>query len=273
MEHLNFSAPSKIEGEKLPQQSSQEFFTSHGFNLAEVDAKQLEVLNAWHLQTSTDTGSGLVFMPDPDSFRHKTFLLASLWPQKKDGSVNWLLAKGAGAELALQGEVLNRETHEFHREIRSHADFEVYACDTNDVGELAWEAVSEDSTQAIEVFKLLELYPETFTKGMKDLPKDLMRSTAETVRYDGTSYLIPQLELLFLDKWQAPESAVYREREADHLLIARKFNLNHQLLHEYLDRFVIEWRKEYITSEQIRGYHEELDRILEEACNLPESVA
>lgn len=46
-----------------------------------------------------------------------------------------------------------------------------------------------------------EFFPLTKTKGLKNLPPDLLHTTAEAVNFGGIEIFIPELELLFLDKY------------------------------------------------------------------------
>lgn len=173
-----------------------------------------------------------VIMPTEATFDTKVELAIKLWPQiNKDGSVAYLFGKGVGVELALRGFVEGREKNDVFFPYRSHSDFEIYNSLNVD-----YKSIPE-SKDFVRVFGAQELYPKNKTKGLSDIPDDYMDKTYDVVVYNGNRYLIPELELLFLDKFLRQESTPRKEGN-DALLLLKSYKLNIDKIKMYFDRFV-----------------------------------
>lgn len=71
------------------------------------------------------------------------------------------------------------------------------------------------------------------------MPKNLMDQTYEKVYYQGDVYLIPELEILFLDKYLKPE-ATQRVQGNDAILLLKEYKLDIEKIKDYFQRFVKE---------------------------------
>ena len=98
---------------------------TQGFLENDLTESQISELSNWQTQTREDS----VLMPTEDSFYKKVLLAVSLWHQKDDQKVNYLMGKGAGIEIALRGRSLNHKKRPVEFEYRGHSDFELYAVD------------------------------------------------------------------------------------------------------------------------------------------------
>lgn len=205
---------------------------THGVLNTEPSQEQLSALKEWHESTSGDS----IIMPDFDTFTAKMILAKALMPQiDEQGQVQYLFGKGAGAELALQGEVAGRVKRLEAVPYRTHSDFEIYAAETD-----SYSAIKH-SERFTAVFGAQEIYPVGKTKGLSGLPKDLLHETAETVDFGGVSFLVPSLELQFVDKFEkANESVERRLREkTDAEWLASSYELDTELVHSTIDAYVI----------------------------------
>ncbi len=211
-----------------------------GFISNNISPKKLAELHEWHESTR---GKGGIDMPTEDSFYEKVYLAVSLWPQREDTKINYLLGKGVGVEVALRGTVVGREKRKIVFPYRTHSDFELYGVDyENETSEQTPSLAKPVYTPGFkQVFGAQEYYPPTKTKGLKDIPPGLLYKTAESVDLGGVRVLVPKLELLFLDKWMAQETTPRAEGN-DAELLARQYSLDKDELHEYLQRFVVEPR-------------------------------
>lgn len=238
---------------------ARDFFRGFGLPIAPnglVDAtalhpEHIDRLRKWREVVSGNMG---VEMPTEDEFYRKTLLAVSLWPQKDGDAINYLIGKGAGVEVALRGNVQGRIKRPFIFPYRQHSDFELYDVKYN----AGPSGENLDNTRIypeafVEVFGGQEYFPPTKTKGLRGLPfdqsKKLLDQTYETVDLGGIPVLIPQLELLFLDKYQAQESTprqVDGKIMIDAKLLARQYQLNTDLVHEYLMSYIIPYEKEDI---------------------------
>ena len=104
--------------------------------------------------------------------------------------VYYLFGKGHAVEIALIGDVQDRIAAKRDFPFRTHSDFDLYGVPLD----------VEYSESFKLVFGAQETYDPTETKGLHNLPPGLLHNTAEKVDLGGLSVLIPQLELLFLDK-------------------------------------------------------------------------
>jgi hypothetical protein len=90
----------------------------------------------------------------------------------------------------------------------------------------------------MKVFGAQEYFPSTKTKGLSHLTPDLLHKTCETVDLGGVDILIPELELMYLDKRFAGETTP-REDGYDHELLAKQYVLDIEKVLQYLDTFVL----------------------------------
>lgn len=231
---------------------------SNGLITNKLTQEQITQLQKWQKSTTGDLG---VIMPTEQDFFRKTLLAVSLWRQHERGKTNYLLGKGAGVEVALRGNIQNRTKRPIEFSYRSHSDFELYGVDYN-AGEnganLGGKPIYTKAFQ--EVFGSQEYFPVTKTKGLKNIPPALLHDTAEVVDFGGVPVRVPQLELLFLDKYIAKESTPRTEgRDAD--LLARQYVLDRSKIHQYLDQLVIKPAVSEIQEHTKRDYQSQLDGI------------
>ncbi len=253
-------------------ETAQQFFLDAGLVLNEkglielpLTDDQISRLVEWRQHTGLDTGSGFIEMTSPDSFYKKVLLAASLWPQRTEAGITYVLGKGIGAELAIQGVASNRKGRPLSIDVRSHGDFELYATDQVRVdGE---DRILPHSQEFLKVFGQQEFYSDAkgLIKGMRGLPPNFLRETAESIQLGGVTFYVPELEILLLDKIQSPEHLDYRNRPSDALLIAQKYELDRDKLYDYTERFVIDWRREYLKPGDEKEYHDEVDQLIAEA--------
>jgi hypothetical protein len=200
---------------------------SNGFISQNLNPTQIAELKRWH--ESTTVGSGIQ-MDTIDDFYKKVLLAVSLWHQSDAMGTTYLLGKGIGVEVALQGKVLGRKKKAVDFSYRSHSDFELYGVNDGSNGNLFEEVFPGEESFSSESRR---------TKGLVNLPPDLLSNTFETVDLGGVKILVPELEILFLDKYVAPEQTP-REEGFDAELLAKQYELNRNKIHEYLDLYVIE---------------------------------
>lgn len=199
---------------------------------AEPTTEQLTQLRDWHEATSKDG----IIMPDMDTFTAKMVLANALMPQRDEsGNITYLFGKGAGAELALQGEVEGRSKQIAEVPYRTHSDFEIYGATTD-----SYDAIPH-STRFTTVFGSQEIYPVGNTKGLHDLPPDYLHETAEVVNYGGVDFLVPRLELQFVDKFEKSNETVERRlrEKTDAEWLGATYLMDADLVHSTIDSYVI----------------------------------
>jgi hypothetical protein len=199
---------------------------------AEPTTEQLTQLRDWHEATSKDG----IIMPDMDTFTAKMVLANALMPQRdENGNITYLFGKGAGAELALQGEVEGRSKQVAEAPYRTHSDFEIYGASTD-----SYDAIPH-SHRFTTVFGGQEIYPVTRTKGLHDLPPDYLHETAEVVNFGGIDFLVPRLELQFVDKFEKANEEVERNlrEKTDAEWLAATYTMDAGLVHSTIDSYVI----------------------------------
>lgn len=243
---------------------AQNFFRSLGLAVEddglitkEPTEEQLVKLREWHDQTR----DGGIDMPTEKAFYEKVLLAISLWRQQEGEKTNYLLGKGTGVEVALRGNIVGRTKRPIEFSYRSHSDFELYGVDY-EAGEnganLGGKPVYTEPF--VKVFGNQEYFPVTKTKGLKNIPPTLLHETAEIVNFGGVSARVPQLELLFLDKYMSRESTP-RPEGHDAELLARQYVLDRVKTHQYLDQLVIEPAVAQIQAQTQRNYQGQLDSI------------
>lgn len=245
-------------------QEAQTFFLSLGLVIQpdglianNLDQHQLQQLRYWNESTSPEG----ILMPTEQDFYRKTLLAVSLWPQHANGNHPYLLGKGVGVEIALRGKISGRIKRPVKFSYRTHSDLELYGIDypTNDIGENL-SGVSPYPPVFKQVFGAQETFPLTRTKGLKNIPPTLLHQTSETVDLGGISVRVPQLELLFLDKFIASESTP-RAEGYDHELLAAQYVLDRAVVHRYLDQLVIQPATVMLEKDSQRFYQRQLDAI------------
>ncbi len=212
---------------------AQKFFISlgltigdDGFVVVHEDVTLLERLHTWH----EDTSSGGIDMPPVNEFYKKVLLAVSLWRQRDGSQLAYLLGKGVGVEIALRGSIAGKVKRNVVFPYRSHSDFELYAVNTD--LDLPYSVAFRT------VFGNQEFFHPNKTKGLKDLPPTLLEDTHEVVDLGGVSVLIPELELLFLDKYMERENTP-RNEGIDAILLAEQYELDVERIHLYLNEYVI----------------------------------
>lgn len=227
-------SPSELNPAEQKIRKARQFFSVLGIpfdedglvalDLAESQLKKLVEYREHSFQDSIE-------MPTEEDFFRKVLVAVSLWRQKKGGNIEYLLGKGAGVEIALQGIVQSRQATETAITYRTHSDFELYSVANTDSA-----AVYPENFK--RVFGAQEIFPPSRTKALSSIPEGYLEQTAETVNFGGIEVLIPELEILFLDKWLL--SGVHNRPEGtDAEVLAKKYPLNKEKVHDYLERFYV----------------------------------
>jgi hypothetical protein len=151
-----------------------------GFISRDLSSEQVERLRKYEVESTNDS----IEMPTEQEFYRKVLLAASLWRQTDESGINYLFGKGVGAEIAIQGIALGRTRRNVDISYRSHSDFELYGVNTD-------KPVYTDEFKA--VFGAQEYFPPTKTKGLRNLPPELLHQTAQVVDLGGTTLLVPDL--------------------------------------------------------------------------------
>lgn len=194
---------------------------------ASLTDEHIQLLREWENKTEIDG----IMMPQLEDFYRSVLVAISLNPQKnEDGKIKYLFGKGIGIEIALRGKVQGRNVFETEPIYRSHSDFELY-----DAKENIYTQYFQD------IFGSQEYYPPTKTKALRDIPEGEMDNTHEIVDLDGYEILIPKLEILFLDKFLRKE-ATPRESGYDCELLAERYDLDKNLVYEYLEKYYFNYK-------------------------------
>ena len=195
-------------------------------DVVSLNDEHLQILKEWESKTEVDG----IIMPNIEDFYRSVLVAISLNPQKnEDGRINYLFGKGIGVEIALRGNVKERNVFETNPPYRSHADFELY-----DTKENMYTQYFQD------IFGSQEYYFQTETKGLKDIPEGEMDKTHEVVELDGYEILIPKLEILFLDKFLRKE-ATPRASGYDCELLAERYDLDKEAIYDYLEKYYFKY--------------------------------
>ena len=205
------------------------FFSDMGLpiknGLIDVEAlteEQIKILEQWEQSTEIEG----IMMPGIGAFYKSVLVAISTNPQRDaDGKIRYLFGKGIGVEIALRGEIPGRTKFNTNPMYRSHSDFELY------------DAKGEPYSPVFKrIFGGQEYYPSTDTKGLHGIPEGQMDETCETVNLDGYEVLIPQLELLFIDKFLKKE-ATPRGGVYDYEVLAREYGLDVELVKQLFQKF------------------------------------
>lgn len=189
----------------------------NGMISKDLSREQIDKLKEWYNNTMVNG----IQMPTEQAFYENVLLATSLFPQTENENINYMFGKGIGIEVALRGEVANRTKNDIEFPYRSHSDFEMYGMDGD-----------YDPTFR-EIFGAQERYPTTKTKGLAQIEPGLMADNAEKVNLDGVTLLVPQLEMLFLDKYLKQESTP-RGEGVDAALLAKQYDLDYGRVYKYL---------------------------------------
>jgi hypothetical protein len=251
--------PSKTTGQRITFQ-----LTDRGLiDNENLSPQQIEALKDWHHESfgygfgGDDPNSAKdIMMPDFESFVKQTYLHLSLWPQQNQmGELQYLMGKGAGVELAIQGHVKDRQKRESFDTIRTHSDFELYGTTfTEESNDPSSNLVGSPKVPEAykEVFGHLEVFPVNAVKAFYNLPTDPndidhIHRNHEIVDFGGLEILVPKLELLFLDKYFKREMVtdeIAHPDGLDALRLARSYDLDTDLILHYFDRFYAQERKD-----------------------------
>lgn len=226
----------------------------NGMISRELSNEDIEKLKQWYKGT-VEHG---IQMPTEDAFYENVLLALSLFPQIENNNINYLFGKGIGIEVALRGRVNGREKNEIEFPYRSHSDFEMYGMD------------GEYEVAFKEIFGAQERYPTTKTKGLYGIEPGVMHENAEEVNLDGITVLVPQLEMLFLDKYLKQESTP-RDEGIDAALLAKQYELDFGLIHKYLFRYNIKPEMQGILDKKLPEKSQAtngINRFLEECTGM-----
>jgi hypothetical protein len=199
---------------------------------ADPTEQQLDDLKAWHEKTSDDG----IIMPDIDTFAAKVVLAQSLMPQvDQQGNIQYLFGKGVATELAIQGAVSGRQKSEQDTPSRSHSDFEIYGVEGASYSNI------EHSDRFRAVFGGQEIYPLDSTKVLRGLAPDFLHDTANTVDYGGVRFLVPKLELQFVEKLISDhqDTEMKLRGHTDAALLATTYPLDVGYVHQVIDEHII----------------------------------
>lgn len=247
--------PSDVEG----IENARIFFSSFGLTtdndgllVGEFDDVDLGRLRKWR----DDCFQGGNEIPTENIFYEKVLLAVSLWPQRDKEGINYLLGKGIGVEIALRGKVLGRKKNDIDIPFRPHSDFELYGVDERKIDQ---KSRSPLQYQFSRVFGGQEYFHWTNTKGLKGIREGVMHDTAEIVDLGGVHVLIPQLEILFLDKFL--KKGTPRPEGFDDLMLARSYNLDRVKIHQYLDDYFILPEKNQLIAHSFDALENQLSGI------------
>jgi|GEM_PF-2412001 len=203
-------------------------------------SEQLAELKKWRELILAEDG---LDMPDLDTFVAKTLIANALMPQvTREGIPQYLFGKGHGIELTIRGQVVGRQQRGDLPVYRTHSDFEIYGCPFNPNDD---PSSKYDQLEGSEEFRIVmgnqEIFPNTNTKGLKNLPPDLLHETAELVNVGGIYFRVPELELQFVDKFMVCNEEVETRLRGmtDAECLATVYQLDAERIHALIDNYVI----------------------------------
>jgi len=189
--------------------------------------------------------------------------------------LNTILERVGGVEIALLGNVLGSQKRDASFPYRSHSDFELYGMNfkSDKYGGKIDNAITY-TTAFQKIFGSQEIFSSNHTKGLKNLPEDLISKTAKICMLGDIPIKIPELEILFLDKWIMTESTpriVQGNKMYDAECLARQYVLDLKKCQEYLENYVIKPNKNIIeenfkkkSQKQISWYEKQFNSYLQE---------
>ena len=193
-----------------------------------LDYNDIKEIRNYHIDTSSEG----VMVKTYDDFINKILLMIKLWPQKEGNTINYLFGSGIGIELALQGNVIGRKKNNNCYSYRPHNDIILY-----DVKILDYED-EKDSYNFKEAFGNIEFYPSYELKVLSNINSNLLDTNCETVVINNHKVLIPELEILFLEKYLQRE-LVSREEGYDYKLLFNEYELDVDKIINYLEDYYI----------------------------------
>ena len=203
-------------------------------------SSQLDELAKWHNDTTISSG---IFMPDIGTFVRKTILAKALMPQSApDSSIQYIFGNSHGLELSIQGEVIGHKKRVDENPLRTHIGFGLLGCkfkNENIPGSRPSQLVNSDRFQ--HVFGDHEMYPLDRTKALNGLPQEVLHATSDIVRLGGVVFLVPQLELQFVDAYMVSNSTVEGSSRgmSDAQALATAYKLDRDVIHFALDNYLI----------------------------------
>ena len=206
-------------------------------------------------------------MPTLDVFYMDTLLAVSAMRQSSlftndENSIEYYPGKGWGVEIALLGNVLGRQKRNISFPYRSHSDFELYGMDFK--SDKHGGKIDDEKTYTSDfktIFGSQEIFSSNHTKGLKNLPEDLISKSATICMLGDIPIKIPELEILFLDKWIMTESTpriVQGDKMYDAECLARQYVLDPKKCHEYLENYVIQPNKEIVEENFKKKSHNQI---------------
>ena len=252
--------------------SAQDFFNGQGFIVAESGRLQppfiTELIQKQKLRKDAliEQTHGIL-MPTETDFYQDILLATSIWDQVEDGQIKYLIGRGAGVEIALQGEVAGRVKNNVDLPFRGHSDFDFYGVPYETKPDSLASANPEQrvySPEFLEIFGGQEVYPLKATKAFHQLPEDILHRTAEAVDLGGIKVLVPELELLALDKLLVPETTPRTKgatKIMDAVAIGLQYDLDRQKMVDYYEKFIIEPEKGTVQQEVDSGVVSYLTRM------------
>lgn len=218
--------------------------------MVKMEQEKLNKLKNYNEKTTLNG----IMMQNIDDFDTKVELAVNVWPQiNKENKINYLFGKGVGVELAIQGQVQNRKKHNYNFPYRSHSDFEIY----NSNG---YENTN-DCKNFLYIFGSQEIYPKTSTKALKEIPVGYMDKTYETVIYNKKTYLIPELELLFLDKYMLQESTK-RLDGCDAILLLKSYKLDIEKINSHFNKYIREPNLKEFNKKMDSAYEKQIIKLI-----------
>ena len=210
-----------------------------------LDYNDIKEIRNYHIDTSSEG----IMVKTYEEFINKILLMIKLWPQKLDNNINYLFGNGIGIELALQGNVMGRKKNNNCYSYRPHSDIILYDVKIQDYED------TKDSYKFKEAFGNIEFYPSYELKVLSNINSDLLDKNSETVIINNHKVLIPELEILFLEKYLQRE-LVSRSEGYDYELLFNEYDLNIDKIINYLEDYYI---KPKITKDE-EYYNELLDK-------------
>ena len=218
-------------------------------NKENYSSEDIEEIRKWNIDTSHDG----IIINNYDEFITKILLTLKLWPQVDNNQINYLFGKGIGVELALQGNVQNRIKYNKCYPTRSHNNIDFYA--VSDVS----------SPNFYQVFGTPTIYPTSNTSVLEALPSNMLYETKEIVSINNHQIYIPELEILFLDKYLNRE-LIHRKEGYDYELLMHEYDLNVDKILNYLEEYYIK-PKLSMTKDRYKIIYDEQIKAIEYIIN------
>ena len=193
-----------------------------------LDYNDIKEIRNYHIDTSSEG----VMVKTYDDFINKILLMVKLWPQKEGNNINYLFGSSVGLELALQGNVVGKKKNNNCYTYRPHNEIILYNVKIIDYED------TQDSYNFKEAFGNIEFYPSYELKVLSNINNDLLDKNYETVIINNHKVLIPELEILFLEKYLQRE-LVSRSEGYDYELLFNEYELDIDKILNYLEDYYI----------------------------------